>query len=179
MTEENMIGAPRPDIVEGSTPGPYRRTRRKFGRWRRRVADPNNLSGRLDKQRAQLEQQAKHIAELKATVAGLKATATALGKRMHPVELASNHRELEHGRLAIQVGVCEARMGKIEEQSRGEQFAGGEAEHAEARSLVEEVRREHEQVRVRMQVIGQYEERLRRMEDAVVKLYDGDVRHPF
>lgn len=164
--------APRPDSPGGSTSGPYRRAHRKFGRWRRRVADPNNLSGRLDKQRAQLEQQAKQIAELKATVA-------ALGKRMHGVLLASNHRELEHGQVAIQVGVCEERLGKIEEQLRGEQFAGEEAEHAEARSLVEAVRREHEQVRVRMQVIGQYEERLRRMEDAVVKLYGGDVRHPF
>lgn len=171
--EENMTGpAPRPDSPGGSTPGPYRRARRKFGRWRRRVADPNNLSGRLDKQRAQLERQAKQIAELKATVA-------ALGKRMHPIELASSHRELEHGRLAIQVGVCEERLSRIMEQLRGEQFAGEEAEHAEAGSLVEAVRREHDQVRVRMQIISQYEERLRRMEDAVVKLYDGDVRHPF
>jgi hypothetical protein len=168
-----MIGlAPRPDIPGLSTPTPYRRARRKFGRWRRRVADPDNLGGRLDKQRAQLDQQAKQIAELKATVA-------AFGKRMHRVELASSHRELEHGGLAIQVGVCEERMGKIEEQVRREQFAGDDTEHAEARSLVEAVRREHEQVRVRMQVIGQYEERLRRLEDAVVKLYDGDVRHPF
>jgi len=171
--EEKMNGsAPRPDSTGGSKPGPYRRARRKLGWWRSRLADPNNLRGRLDKQRTQLEQQARQIAELKATVA-------ALGKRIHPVELASTHRELEHGRLAIQVGVCEERMGKLEEELRSEQFAGEEAEHAEARSLVEAVRREHEQVRVRMQVIGQYEERLRRMEDAVVKLYDGDVRHPF
>ncbi|NMM23324.1 MAG: hypothetical protein HHJ11_07485 [Phycicoccus sp.] len=164
--------APRPDSAGGSTPGPYRRARRRFGQWRRRVADPNNLSGQLAKQRAQLEQQARHIAELRATVA-------ALGKRLHPVELASSHRELEHGGLAIQVGICEERLGKIEERLRDERFAGDQAEIAEARSLVETVRREHEQVRVRMQVIGQYEERLRRIEDAVVKLYDGDVRHPF
>jgi chromosome segregation ATPase len=152
--------------------GAYRRARRNFGRWRRLVADPNNLSARLDKQRATIEEQARQIAELKATV-------TALGKRLHPVELASNHRELEHGRLAIQVGVCEERLGSIEERLRDERFEGGDADHAEARSLVEAVRREHQQVRVRMQVISQYEERLRRMEDAVVKLYDGDVRHPF
>lgn len=168
-----MTGSAAPaGTTSGREPGAYRRARRRLGRWRRQVADPNNFSGRLAKQSSQLEHQARQIAELKATVA-------ALGKRIHPVELASNHRELEHGRLAIQVGVCEERLGKIDEQLRSERFAGDDAELAEARSLVEAVRREHEQVRIRMQVIGQYEERLRRMEDAVVKLYDGDIRHPF
>lgn len=164
--------APQPGTPSGSAPGVYRRTRRSLGRLRRRVADPDNLRGKVDKQRSQLEQQGRQIAELKATVA-------ALGKRMRPVELASSHRELEHGRAAIQVGICEERLGRIEERLRGELFVGDAAEHAEARSLVEAVRREHEQVRIRMQVIGQYEERLRRLEDAVVKMYDGDVRHPF
>ena len=41
---------------------------------------------------------------------------------------------------------------------------GDEAEHEESRSLVEEIRREHEQVRVRFQVISGYEERLARVE---------------
>jgi hypothetical protein len=164
--------APGPQSPAAVTPGPYRRARRRLGRLRRSLADPDNLSARLRKQRAQLEQQATQIAQLKSTVA-------TLGKRMHPIELASNHRQLEHGRLAIQVGICEERLGKIEEQLRDEQFAGEESEHAEARGLVDAVRREHEQIRVRMQIIGQYEERLRRMEDTVVMLYEGDKRHPF
>jgi len=153
-------------------PGTYRRARRALGRWRRSVADPNNLAGRLDKQRSQLDRQARDIADLKAKVETLR-------KRIHPVELASNHREVEHGNLAIQVGVWEERLGRLEQRVSGETFTADEAETAEARSLVEEVRREHEQVRVRMQVIAQYEERLRRLESAVVGLYDGDVRHPF
>jgi hypothetical protein len=172
MTEVEMTAAPDPTTTDNGTPGPIRRTRRKLGRLHRRVADPDNLRGRLDKQRTRLDQQAKQIAELKATVA-------ALGKRLRPVELASSHRELEHGRAAIQVGVCEERLGRIEERLRGELFVGDAAEHAEARRLVDAVRHEHEQVRIRMQVIGQYEERLRRLEDAVVKMYEGDVRHPF
>ncbi|HEU5242268.1 MAG TPA: hypothetical protein VFU25_09650 [Ornithinibacter sp.] len=164
--------SPRPDTPGSNPAGVYRRTRRKLGRWRRRVADPDNLRGRLDKQQRQVEQQAREIAELKSTVA-------ALGKRIRPVELASSHGEHEHGRAAIRVGVVEERLGRIEERLRREQFDGDAAEHSEARSLVEAVRREHEQVRIRMQVIGQYEERLRRLEDAVVKMYTGDVRHPF
>ena len=102
-----------------------------------------------------------------------------LGTRIRPVELASSHRELEHGRAAIQVGQVEERLGRIEERLRGESYVGDASDHAEARSLVAEIRREHERVRIRMQVIGQYEERLRRLEDAVLKMYKGDVRHPF
>ena len=150
----------------------YRRARRAFGRWRRKVADPNNLAGRVAKQRGQLDRQEREIAELKAKVEALR-------KRLHPVELASNHREVEHGNLAIQVGVWEERLGRLAYGVRGDAFSADPAETDQARSLVEEVRREHEQVRVRMQVVAQYEERLRRLESAVVKLYDGDVRHPF
>jgi chromosome segregation ATPase len=153
-------------------PGMYRRTRRKLGRLRRQVADPDDLRGRLAKQRRQLDQQATQIADLKAAVA-------TLGTRIRPIELASSHRELEHGRAAIQVGQVEERLGRIEERLRRENYVGDASDHVEARSLVAEVRREHEQVRIRMQVIGQYEERLRRVEDAVLKMYKGDVRHPF
>lgn len=161
-----------PDTTGAGSPGVYRRTRRTLGRWRRTVADPNDLRGRLAKQRAQLDRQARQIAELTSTVA-------ALGKRVRPVELASSHRELEHGRAVIQVGVIEERLGRLEERLRTEDLTGDSDDRAEARSLVDEIRREHEQVRIRMQVIGQYEERLRRLEDAVVKMYHGDVRHPF
>jgi hypothetical protein len=172
MEEAMTDSTQRQATASGGTPGVYRRTRRKLGRLRRQVVDPDNLRGRLDKQAKQLDQQARQIADLKATV-------TALSKRFHPVALASSHRELEHGRAVIQVGVIEERLGRIEELLRGDRFTGDAEEHAEARSLVAEVRREHEQVRIRMQVIGQYEERLRRLEDAVVKMYHGDVRHPF
>ena len=41
------------------------------------------------------------------------------------------------------------------------------------------MRREHDQARVRFQVISAYEERLRRLEAAVVEMYDGDIRNPF
>lgn len=164
--------AARPATPGGSNPGVYRRTRRKLGTWRRSVADPNDLRGKLAKQRTQLERQARQIAELTSTVA-------ALGKRVRPVELASSHRELEHGRAVIQVGILEERLGRIEERLRDTSWTGDSQDQSEARSLVAEIRREHEQVRIRMQVIGQYEERLRRLEDAVVKMYDGDVRHPF
>ena len=58
--------------------------------------------------------------------------------------------------------------GEADRRSRGAGrrrpvLAEGEDE-AEARRLIDEIRREHEQIRVRMQVISAYEERLRRVE---------------
>ena len=49
---------------------------------------------------------------------------------------------------------------------------------AEGRGLLEEVRTEHARIRARMQVVSAYEERLRRVEESVAELYEGDRRHP-
>jgi ABC-type transporter Mla subunit MlaD len=43
--------------------------------------------------------------------------------------------------------------------------AGAAPEMDEARSLIDEIRREHAQIRVRLTGVAQYEERLRRLED--------------
>jgi hypothetical protein len=45
-------------------------------------------------------------------------------------------------------------------------------------AVLADIRREHERIRVRFQTMTRYEERLRRLEDAVVKLYGGDLRGP-
>ncbi len=184
--------AVRPTARGDSPPSTYRKARRKAGRWRRKVLDPGNLTQRQEKLRSRLDQQAKQITELKLAVATMKpsvaqvksagaetkSTLAALAKRLRTVELATLHREREHGNLTIQVGICEERLGRIEERLRDEHLTAGPAEEVEARRLIDEVRREHEQVRVRMQVIGQYEERLRRLEAAAVDLHGDDVRHP-
>ena len=48
---------------------------------------------------------------------------------------------------------------------------------AAGRSLLDEVRTEHARIRARMQVVSAYEERLRRVEESVTELFDGDRRH--
>ena len=55
---------------------------------------------------------------------------------------------------------------------------GDETEVAEARNVLEAVRAEHARVRARLQVVSRYEERIRRIEEAVVSLYGGDLRGP-
>jgi hypothetical protein len=141
----------------------YRRARRRFGQWRRKVVDPDDLKGRQRRLKERVDQQARQVAELKSTVA-------TLGKRVRVVELASEHREREHGNLTIQVGRCQELLGEFEERLRRERFLAEPAEEAEARRLVDEIRREHERIRVRMQAVAQYEDRLRRIEAAVADL---------
>ena len=147
------------------------RVRRKAGRIGRAVVVPADVDSQLAQYRQQLDRQAKQIDTLKTGLADLRT-------RFRPVELASANREVQHGRLKVQVGVFEERMGRLEQRLASGTFVADDAELAEARSLVEAVQREHEQARIRMQIVSHYEERLRRVEDALVNLYEGDVRHP-
>lgn len=148
----------------------YRRVRRRLGRLRRKVVDPYDLTGRQRRLKERVDRQAKQIADTKAAMAQLRSTQTTLGKRVHTVELASEHREREHRNLTIQVGRCQEMLGDFEERLRQERFVSEPAEEAEARRLVDEIRSEHERIRVRMQAVAQYEDRLRRIEAAIADL---------
>jgi chromosome segregation ATPase len=143
---------------------PSRSLRRTLGRARRALFVPNEL-------RAQLDRQAQQINALTKTVAGVK-------EQLKPLAAAEHTRVVEHGRMRVQVGVFEERMGRLEQRLEAGTFVADDAALAEARSLVDEVRQEHQQARVRMQIVSHYEERMRRVEEAVAGLHDGDVRHP-
>ncbi|MDP9219789.1 MAG: hypothetical protein M3P23_04520 [Actinomycetota bacterium] len=143
---------------------PSRTLRRSLGRVRRALFVPNDLRVRLDRQAKQIDALTKAL--------------TSVEQRLRTIELGSNTREVEHGRLRVQVGVFEERMGRLEQRLESGSFVADDASMAEARSLVDEVRHEHERARVRMQIVSHYEERLRRVEEALATLYDGDVRHP-
>jgi hypothetical protein len=43
--------------------------------------------------------------------------------------------------------------------------AGDQPQIDESRSLIDEIRREHSQIRVRLTAVAQYEDRLRKLED--------------
>jgi hypothetical protein len=131
---------------------------------------------RVDKQaasikalRARLRHQAELIKEQKRTIAGLRS-------EVQPLTRADRLREVDVGRALEQLGALEVRLGRLEEQVSDGDFASDETSRAEARSLVDTVRREHDQARVRFQVISSYEERMRRLEAAVVQMYEGDLR---
>lgn len=137
--------------------------RRSAARWRSLLFLPRSV-------RRQLDTQSRQIEKLSASVAALKA-------EWKPVNAAARYGAVEHGWLMNQVGVLEERLGELEQRLGDGTFVADDAEQAEARQLVDVVRREHQQVRVRMQIVSHYEERLRRVEDAVAQLFDGDPRH--
>lgn len=139
--------------------------------------------GRLDSQRERLDRQREAIKSLRGDLSrqtGLideqkKALAKLRGE-FQPLERADRMREVDWGRAIQQLGALEVRVGRLEERLNDEKFVTDDESVTEARSLVDAVRREHDQARVRFQVISSYEERLRRLEAAVVTMYDGDLR---
>jgi chromosome segregation ATPase len=132
---------------------------------------------RLDRQLERAERQVKRVDKLTETLAAVQ-------ERLGPIEGIFRVREVDHERMSSQLAALEARVGRLEEHLADHALVSGsdaglDAEgRATATSLLDEIRREHEQIRVRMQVITWYEERLRRVEASLVSLYDGDRRHP-
>jgi hypothetical protein len=168
--EDDVTSPAAEPATSADSAGAYRRARRSFGTWRRKVVDPDDLRGRQRRLKERVDQQAKQLAATKETVAKLRATITEQNRRIRVVELASEHREREHGNLTIQVGQQQQLLGEFEERLREERFITGPEDEAEARRLIDEIRQEHERIRVRMQAVGQYEDRLRRIEATVADL---------
>ena len=88
----------------------------------------------------------------------------------------------ERERRDAQFGTIEVRLAELEQRLHdartqvGSTTPDGE-ELAEAQALVDDVRTEHARIRARMQVVSAYEERLRRVEESVAELFEGDPRH--
>lgn len=84
----------------------------------------------------------------------------------------------QHGRLAVlereiarigpQLAALEARFEDLRQSLETPRHEPGEQD--EARTLVAEVRREHERVRARISAAARYEERLRQLEEKVEEL---------
>ncbi len=170
-----------------STSRPFARVRSRLGRLRHGSRPPSDrdpmaqVKVRLDRQLSRLEShgrrldsQRQQISEVRTT---LKKSVGELRDRLTPVEKRDVIREVEHGRLSAQIGAVEQRLGRIEELLSESRLVGAEADAGEAIEVLEAVRSEHEQIRVRMQIISSYEERLRRVEASVIAMYDGDHRH--
>ncbi len=129
------------------------------------------VAGANHKLRERAERQDGRLTALQGTVKELK-------ESIAPIIRAQNLREVDHGRAMQQLAALEERVGRIEEALESNSYETDDDSLREARSLVDTVRREHDQVRVRFQIISAYEERLRRLEAAVTTMYDGDLRHP-
>ena len=75
--------------------------------------------------------------------------------------------ERELTRISPQLAALEERLEDLRQRLDQPDLDAPDAERAEARSLVEEVRREHAQVRARITAATVFEERLRVLEERV------------
>lgn len=135
------------------------------------------------RQQRQLDTQAKQLAalsDLAKRVDELESSLSDLDGRTSALEKVTTHRDVELERRRAQLGAVE-QLGRIDELVAAAELrprTGIPREQVgEALDLLAEVRREHERIRVRMQIVASYEERLRRVEESLIGLYSGDERH--
>lgn len=135
---------------------------------------------------------AKHTAALSILRADLDGQKQRLGRhdqrlkaleaRVKELARATGHDLREGDRRDVHVGTLEVRLADLE-QRLADTRSGVTANPADddqlaaGRTLLDEVRTEHARIRARMQVVSAYEERLRRVEESVAELFDGDRRH--
>jgi exonuclease VII small subunit len=155
--------------------------RKRFDEQRKRL---DALQARFDNQRDRLDSSLKVQERLRQSIEKLQKKLDRANERLRDDHTALNEvtktdslREVDFGRAMQQLGSLEARLGSLERDG-GEAVVAAPGDEVEARRLLDAVQREHEQIRVRFQVVTSYEERLRRVEAALTKLYDGDDRHP-
>ena len=86
-------------------------------------------------------------------------------KRFDQWSLASARSRVEYAAVAHQIAAFEQRLTDLE---AAQVEPGDDPARAEARSIVAEVRAEHARVRARLTMLGAYEERLRRIEPALL-----------
>ena len=151
--------------------------RRRLGRVRRRLIGVRDLETRTVKHGERLTRLTDRVAKLSSRLQAQHEATTRLDRRLADIERAAKVRATEHDKLGFQFGAIEQRLGALEQRvSDGDLVVDAPAE-AEARRLLDEVRAEHARVRARLQVVSAYEERLRRVEESVAQVHDGDPRH--
>ena len=87
-----------------------------------------------------------------------------LTRRFDEVERLQRWTANELERIIPQVAAQESQLESLREKISAVP-AGDQAQIDESRSLIDEIRREHAQVRVRLTAVAQYEDRLRKLED--------------
>ncbi|WP_424923890.1 hypothetical protein [Actinophytocola oryzae] len=98
------------------------------------------------------------------SVGDLRGRLDDLQRRFDEVERLQRWTANELERIVPQVAAQESQLESLREKISAAP-GGDEAQAAESRTLIDEIRREHAQVRVRLTAVAQYEDRLRKLED--------------
>jgi chromosome segregation ATPase len=104
--------------------------------------------------------------EYHGTVGDMRGRLDDLIRRFDEVERLQKWTANEVERIIPQVAAQESQLESLREKISAVP-AADQPQVDEARSLIDEIRREHMQVRVRLTAVAQYEDRLRKLEDRV------------
>jgi chromosome segregation ATPase len=102
--------------------------------------------------------------EYHGTVGDMRGRLDDLIRRFDEVERLQKWSANELERIIPQVAAQESQLESLREKISAVPAADG-PQVDEARSLIDEIRREHMQIRVRLTAVAQYEDRLRKLED--------------
>lgn len=102
--------------------------------------------------------------EFHHTVGDLRGRLDDLLRRFDEVDRLQRWTANELERIVPQVAAQESQLESLREKISAVP-AGDQSQIDESRSLIDEIRREHAQVRVRLTAVAQYEDRLRKLED--------------
>jgi chromosome segregation ATPase len=153
--------------------------RRRFGKALRNSTAWRGLQAQTDKKLQQQADRFDDLVEKQAKqIAGLKTSLRDCGDQLADLKRHDHTREVDHGRLTSQISALEERVGRLERLLADGARLSDDETNATARDALEEARREHEKIRIRMQTVSWYEERLRRVEASLAAVYEGDRRHP-
>jgi uncharacterized coiled-coil protein SlyX len=157
--------------------------RRRLADARATIVGTKGLRSRVARQssalatmRERLDGQQQRVARQDERLKDLEARVKDLGRATTLDTVERERRDAQFGTLEVRVADLEQRLADARPASTGTPL--DDEQLAEGQSLLEEVRTEHDRIRVRMQIVSAYEERLRRVEESVAALYDGDRRHP-
>lgn len=122
---------------------------------------------RLDAQRAELKRQGERLEKAEQRVERQRTRLREQLESQEALNIDLTRLSVVYPVLQQQMSSYETRLQQLLDATASDSLEASDGERVEARSLLEEVRREHSQIRVRFGVISRYEERVRRLEAAV------------
>lgn len=111
-----------------------------------------------------VDEQQRQVGELREARNDLGRRLGELERRFGAMEKLQRWSANELERIIPQIAAQESQLESLREKLAAVP-AAERPEIDESRSLIEEIRREHSQIKVRLTAVAQYEERLRRLED--------------
>ncbi|MGH3761778.1 hypothetical protein [Actinophytocola sp.] len=125
----------------------------------------NPLAGnRLDEAYRSIEEYRRLVPEHERARRDFGRRLAELERRFGEVERLQRWTANELERIIPQIAAQESQLESLREKL-GTVPAADRSQIDESRSLIDEIRREHSQIRVRLTAVAQYEDRLRKLED--------------